>query len=284
MQREHEKTNLSKLSILHDCGVCNCFLRYADSEDHFSTLSPKVHQHAFNELHLILEGSQQYQIGATLYTVPAGHLLLIPADMPHRHIGTGPNTRKYSISFSAADNSTCDLAGFFEKKLLVQAAAKNAINALIDIEMEADPKSEYTIPLIESKIFQFLLYTARDADISERTMPIAEDEDPRLKLAKQYIQDNIDRAMGCQEVADYCHLSQKQLQRLFTHDLGSSTASYIRSQRIARIEQLLTESTLSLEQISEMLHFSNVYHFNTFFSKYAGIAPGRFRKMHNPNR
>ena len=57
MQQKKQNSDLSKLSLLEDCGINDCFLRFADSENHFSTLSPKMHQHTFNELHLVLEGS-----------------------------------------------------------------------------------------------------------------------------------------------------------------------------------------------------------------------------------
>lgn len=282
MQQKQAENHLSKPSLLENYGITDCFLRIASSADHFSTLSPKMHQHAFCEIHLILKGSQQYLILNNLYTIPAGHFLLIPADIPHQHMATEPDTQKYSVSFSSKKNASPNLAGFFENKLICKAAAKDAMNAIANIETEADSKKEYSIALIESKIFQFLLYLARDAGVCEGQMTIAEAEDPRLRFARQYIEDNIDRAVGCPEVASYCHLSQKQLSRLFSHSLGISTSTYIRSQRIVRIKQLLTESNYSLEHISEKLHFSNVYHFNSFFSKYAGVSPGRFRKMHKP--
>lgn len=283
-QSKADDENLSKSSILGCFGIDNCFLRFAESADHFSTLSPIMHQHASVELHLILEGAQQYQALNTLYTVPAGHFLLIPSDIPHKHITTEPNTRKYTISFSASGEGCYDLAPFFEKKLIFKAATPMALTALTDIEKEAEFKGEYSAPLMESKLFQFLLYLARDCGISEGSGVFAEEKDPRLSLAQQYIGDNIERSISCQEVADYCHLSQKQLARLFARSLGISIANYIRSQRVARIRQLLMDSDYSLEQISEKMHFSNVYHFNTFFSKYAGVSPGRFRKMHMQSR
>ena len=280
MQQKAEDSVLSKPSLLSDCGIHNCFLRFADSADLFSTLSPKMHQHAFTELHLIISGQQQYQLLNTVYTISAGHFLLIPAEIPHQHLFTQPGTRKYSFSFSADPDKADGLAAFLEKKLVIRAAPKAAIDALDGIEIEADSKREYSLPLVESKLFQFFLYLARDSGISEGVRTATGDEDPRLRLARQYIADNIESAISCDEVASYCHLSQKQLSRLFQRALGVSTADFIRSQRVLRIRQILSESDDTLEQISEKMHFSNVYHFNTFFSKYAGVAPGRFRKMH----
>lgn len=107
------------------------------------------------------------------------------------------------------------------------------------------------------------------------------DEDSRVILARQYVQDNIDRPISCPELASYCHLSQKQLTRLFLLYTSQTPASYIRSQKVLRIEQLLRETAYSLKEISDLLHFASENHFNSFFTKYSGMTPGAFRKMSN---
>lgn len=275
------KEFLSKTSLLENYGITDCSLRLASSADHFSTLSSKMHQHTSNELHLIVKGSQSYQVSNSVYTVTAGHYIMIPADVVHRHISAQDDTYKFTVTFSLTEKALPNLDGVVEKEAVCRAATKEMLDAIANIEAEAGLKKEYSVPLVESKIFQFLLYLARDVGACEgqRAYP-ANTTDLRLTSARQYIWNNIDRPIKCQEVAGYCHLSQKQLSRLFLRCLGVSIGDYIRSQRIVRVKQFLTESNYSLEQISEKMHFSNVYRFNAFFSKYAGVAPGRFRKMH----
>lgn len=274
-------SDFSKTAILENLGITGCHFKYIVPQRDSFSITPRLHHHTSSELHLVIQGAQQYRIGEAVYAVPAGHYILIPPGVAHQYMGSEPDTCKYSITFSTIGQGASSLADYLQKTMLCKPVPENAWNVLVGTEAEAEVQREYSSMLIESRILQFLLYLARDAGFREEQRQRVEEEDPRLSLAKQYILDNIDRAVTCQEVAAYCHLSQKQLTRLFDRFLGISIGSYIRSRRTARIEQLLMDSNLPLKQISEQMQFANEYHFNAFFSKYAGMTPGAYRKMVN---
>ena len=59
---------------------------------------------------------------------------------------------------------------------------------------------------------------------------------------------------------------------------GIAPGEFIKNQRIRLMEKMLSDETLSLSEISEKMHFSSEYYFNTFFKKYAGMPPGEYRK------
>lgn len=272
---------LSKTAILEKIGITGCHFKYIEPMYDSYSITPRLHHHTSSELHLVIQGTQQYSVADTVYEVPAGHYILIPPGVAHRYIGSAPDTCKYSVTFSSAGENASDIVDYLQKTVVCKALSENAKAAIANIEAEAQLRREYSPLLIETKILQFLLYLARDAGFPEEQRQLTEEEDPRLSMARQYILDNIDRGITCPDVAAYCHLSQKQLTRLFARFLGKSIGSYIRAQKIARIEQLLTDSSLSLKQISEEMQFTNEYHFNAFFSKYAGMTPGAYRKMVN---
>lgn len=276
-----QPTELSKAGILENAGITGCHFKYIEPlRDSFS-ITPRLHHHTSSELHLVIQGMQQYRIADALYTVPAGHYILIPPKVAHQYMDSAPNTCKYSITFSAGEQNPSGLGDFLQGTMTCRALPETAWSAIAGIETEASLQKEYSAAAMEAKILLFLLYLARDAGFQEEQRKRLEEEDPRLSIARQYILDNIDHALTCPEVAAYCHLSQKQLTRLFARSLGCSIGGYIRSQKIARIEQLLRDSNLSLKQISDELHFTNEYHFNSFFTKYAGMTPGAYRKMVN---
>ena len=72
-----------------------------------------------------------------------------------------------------------------------------------------------------------------------------------------------------------------QCQVLIVAGSRDKAAAYIRSQKILRIEHLLAETDLSLKAISDRMHFSSECHFSSFFTKYAGLTPGAYRKMNS---
>ena len=105
-------------------------------------------------------------------------------------------------------------------------------------------------------------------------------ENLHLTLAKQYIIDNIKEALKLSDVAAYCHLSNKQITRIFEIYENVAPAQYIRQQRIKVIEKTLLDSQQSLKEISEEFNFSSEYYFNAFFKKHTGMSPGEYKKMH----
>jgi AraC-like DNA-binding protein len=238
-----------------------------------------VHHHTSCEIHLIISGTQVYQVQGKVYTVPTGHYILIPAGISHQHISSAPDTHKYSITFSRNEGQSSSLAEHLDSSVLCRPVPPAAQEALRCIEAESISHKEYSLALMECNIFRFLLHLARDAGLREEHIAISTGEDPRLSIARQYIMDNIDRPITCQELADYIHLSEKQLSRLFLQFTGKNPAAYIRSQKILRIEHLLAETDLSLKSISDRMHFSSECHFSSFFTKYAGLTPGAYRKM-----
>jgi len=280
-QAMHSEGYLSKPALLEGFGITGCYYKAVIPSRDSSSITTQMHHHTSCEIHLITNGAQRYMANDSLYEIPAGHYILIPAGVPHQHLYSQAETRKYSITFSCAEPGASSLSAFLQSAVICRRLPQSAWNVIKNIETEALAPREYSSPLIESSIFALLLFLARDAGLHEESTPTDKEEDSRLSIAKQYILDNIQRPITCPEVASYCHLSQKQLSRLFTRFVGKSIAAYIRSQKVLRIEQLLAESSCSLKQVSEQMQFTNEYHFNSFFSKYSGMTPGAYRKMIN---
>ena len=101
-------------------------------------------------------------------------------------------------------------------------------------------------------------------------------EDPRVFRARKYIEDNPGIFFRCEEIADFCRISSKQLGRLFKASLGTSLLEYIHKVKLAQIIARLGRGE-PLANISRELGFSNPQYFTNFFSKYMGMSPGEYR-------
>ena len=113
---------------------------------------------------------------------------------------------------------------------------------------------------------------------SARVVP-SYDENAVLNLARQYVSDNIEFFPSVSDVAEYCHLSTKQLTRIFHKHLLMPPGEYITLERVACIEKMLLDEQYSLKEISEKMSFSSEYYFNAFFKKHWGMPPGSYKKM-----
>ena len=139
---------------------------------------------------------------------------------------------------------------------------------------------ELSSSLVENYVFELIVKLFRAAGAEERRGACeVSEENLKLELAKKYINDNIEKPISVTEVASYCYLGERQLSRLFSSFEGESAAEYIRRKRIRRIEKLLSDKELSLKEISSAMGFENEYYFNSYFKKYYGMSPLKYRKL-----
>lgn len=257
-------------SILEHIGITKCYLKLLHPV--WDRTTKKEHHHMDYELHMILEGGQCYRVADEEFDLQPGSWLLIPPGAVHRVLSSQPQTGKVGITFrlAAAGCAHCR-AG--------QITSRMAQNLRL-IEEETAARKEFSSVLVENALLETAVTILRDAGLEQTDQPPQQEEHAVLGLAKQYIEDNIDRAPEVDTVARYCCVSAKQLTRLFRRMEGIPPGEYITLARVARIEALLREGEMTLKQISDQLHFSSEYYLNAFFKKHAGMPPGAYQKMH----
>ena len=73
---------------------------------------------------------------------------------------------------------------------------------------------------------------------------------------------------------DYNYLSN-----LFSEVKGTTIEHFIISHKIERAKELLIYNELTLTEIADKLHYSNVAHLSNQFKKVTGLTPSFFKKM-----
>lgn len=252
-------------------GITDCYYKLLSMDTDRNVIT-KPHHHTEFELHMITQGAQYYESGETEYKLTPGTLLLIPPGICHRVLSSAPGSAKTSITFRLSKNVTsgCVFSRFPE----------NLNGALTFIQQEAALNRSLSRRLIENRIFEIIVSVLRLAGLEEAPAQSTAGEHSAISLSRQYIADNIENPPTVTEVAQYCNLSTKQLVRLFREAEGISPGAYILRARTKHIEALISDTGLTLGQISERMHFSSEYYFSAFFKKQAGMPPGEYRRMH----
>ena len=92
------------------------------------------------------------------------------------------------------------------------------------------------------------------------------DEEPPLLNFSAYLSEKLDY--------DYNYLSN-----LFSEVKGTTIEHYIISHKIERAKELIIYNELTLTEIADKLHYSNVAHLSNQFKKVTGLTPSFFKKM-----
>lgn len=97
--------------------------------------------------------------------------------------------------------------------------------------------------------------------------------------AKRYIADNYEDAeLSLKKVADYVGLNEKYFTNRFSKETGETFSSYVTKLRMQKAKELLKTTSFKIYEISEMVGYHNVEHFNRMFKKLNDVSPAQYRK------
>lgn len=101
-----------------------------------------------------------------------------------------------------------------------------------------------------------------------------------VEKAIAYLQSNYgDPNISAQYLADKYHITPLYFSRLFHEKCGCTFPDYLAALRIERARELLLErENLSIQEICELVGYSNASYFTTSFKKKYGMTPGQFRR------
>lgn len=101
-----------------------------------------------------------------------------------------------------------------------------------------------------------------------------------IRMAKQYINEHSSRAITLEEVAEAIGFSPAYLSTLFKKEIGINFSDYLTSRRMEEAKRLLKENTCSINEIAELVGYSDPKYFSKTFNKVVGLKPSEYRKLY----
>jgi len=101
--------------------------------------------------------------------------------------------------------------------------------------------------------------------------------DRRIRRAVEFMQTHLDQDLPLKEIAAASYLSPYHFARLFKKLTGTAPHAYLAGLRTARAKSLLTETDLSISQISSRVGYASPSHFTKAFRQAMGLTPRAFR-------
>lgn len=126
---------------------------------------------------------------------------------------------------------------------------------------------------------QEILVTATYLVQRQSTDLLAVGDDEVVK-ALQFIKSNAKNKILVNDVVNSTMLSRRNLELRFRKTIHRSIQQQIRFVRIESISKLLSETDLSIAEISSLFNFTDIEHISRYFKKEKGISLKQFRKSH----
>lgn len=149
------------------------------------------------------------------------------------------------------------------------------IASSLSLMYQADTLSSYRLHL--ANVLQKLMTSEEEA--------VSDTGDNLLAQIQQYIAQNYDDCnFSLQKCADAMHINNSYLSHYFKEQTDMNLNSYIASLRIQRAKELLADTNLSLNVISEEVGYYNLNSFIRRFKQITGTTPGNYRKERSADK
>ena len=245
---------------------------------------PKMHSHNYHELYFLVSGSRKYFVGHTIYDVSPGDIVIIPQNELHRTSGGVAGYERYALYFSDAltEDFKKEMGNeFFEKILKLGSvnlpgyAKEKVFSLLKEIEQEQRKSDEFSSLVIKRALYNIFITILRHGS------KIKQNSNKKIDAIEQaliYINENYAQDLSLSSVAKISYMEETYFSKRFKKLTGFGFSEYLTHTRIKVAEELLKNSDLSINEISDQCGFSGSNYFGDLFKKINGISPSAYRK------
>lgn len=92
------------------------------------------------------------------------------------------------------------------------------------------------------------------------------------------VRQQYDKELSLEIIADQLHYNPNYLSSVFKKEFGSNFGDYLQNYRLEIAKKWLSETELTVKEISQRLQYNNPQNFIRFFKKKKGLTPGEYRK------
>lgn len=257
---------------------------------------PCKHLHNEYEIYYLLEGQRYYFIDRRTYHVTGGSLVFIDRNQIHQTSQAGPGSHE-RILISLDQNPFSDFLAFTGEMSLEGFFRRNS--GILNLDKEGQNLAEYLLDgaakelhekkpgfrhITMSKLSQLFILAQRHmsgpsslpADLPLSTQP----KHRKVDEVASYIIDHYDKALSLEIIAAHFYVNKCYLSRIFKEASGFTVNEYINMIRIRRARELLSNTSMSITEVSESVGYETITYFERVFHQYTQTSPSGYRKQY----
>lgn len=236
------------------------------------------HYHNLFELYYMCEGRCNYFIDDETFEIRSGDLVLIPEGVIHNTIySEGGHERKLlNVSHGLIPKSAERVLDRICYLYRNDNIAEELRRIFGEIEREYLLGDEFSEDMLRARLTMLFTLLARNENQAGGR---CEGGSRAVRRAVKYIQENYSLPITLSSVAEECSVSAEHLCREFKKETGFGFSEYLRTIRLQRAEELLSENPMiKVSEVAEDCGFSDSNYFSCVFAKaHGGISPIKYR-------
>ena len=252
-----------------------------------------LHSHKYYEFHHLISGSMKLTCDNGEYIINPNEAYIVSPNALHYLLPLEEKTLKSSFCFSFSKinrKTNYDLYGMLQSafstldnvtKIPVTSDYIFFLNKILSLFY-----SEENIDRIKVKTYFLLLLTDVAESLSPAVTVAHEDNDASISeaearhfVAEEFLRRNFNKNITISDLANTLHLSTKQASRIFYNEFGQSFKDYLANMRLTSAKSLLSETDMSVFEVSENVGYGTYNGFFTMFKAKTGLSPQEYRAL-----
>ena len=246
------------------------------------------HFHEFDKLVILLSGRTEYLVEDQRYELQPGtvllvrhhsiHKALIDRSEPYERIIIYLDRAYFERVMPGAGLMDCfDQADRHRRYLLTAAPEQweELRGALAAVEKTEGDSRFGARAMAEAQIIQLLIQINR---LHEAAPEHAEGAmDPKIRQVLSYINENFQRELSVEQLAEQIYMSRYHFMRLFKAQTGSTVHAYIRQKRLMNAARLIRDG-VPAAKAAELSGYGDYSAFHRAFKESFGLSPGQLKR------
>ena len=265
----------------------------------------KIHTHDFIEIVYVYDGKGYHIYNDVTYPVSKGELYIINSRTPHCFYPTDKSNSEhlvvYNLCFLPEFISSINIhlpilveltdimlyKSLYPDEIIYSPDLKLSGSMRTEIEqlyekmyLEFTSKGINYVELLRLSLCELLLKIHRfyQQNHASPESAVIKYRHQLIPDCIQYLRDNYSKKVTIEELSNNFFLSKSYLSSLFKKATGSGVVEYLQHIRIERACELLTNTTLSITEISTQVGYTDYRFFNKSFKKITGVTAHEYRK------
>lgn len=251
---------------------------YPKALHHYRRRDPPIDQYVFI---YCIDGTGWFELNGTKYEVTENQYFILPPGVPHTYAASDDNPwtiywvhfkGTQAKNFVAHDPSPQTIAPSLDSRIA------HRINLFEEVFTTLNDSFGMENIRYAVSAFHYFLESMRYFKLYRKVGNQKHDSDV-IESTVHYLEENIERHLSLEEIADYSGFSPSYLSAMFRKRTGYSPLTYFNLLKIRKACELLDTTEMKMNQISFKLGFEDQFYFSRLFSKIMGMSPKAYRSQ-----
>ena len=244
---------------------------------------PHMHQD-YLELFYVYHGNGRYMVGGETYGITKGDIVICNACVLHsKSCEHAENLRSYSIGITnlalhlLPDNWLCSSDAV---PVLSCGSLSGSVGEMFRLIYLLSSDQQHLADICNCLATALVLLAHELLQSRDKHKQCLSENETSVtaERIRQYLDEHFREALTLPDIGKALNISEYYLAHIFKDAFDSPPMQYVMKRRIGEAQNLLSDTDMSITDITYHLGFSSVSHFTSSFSRYVGTSPGKYRQ------